>query len=134
MVLVYINSLNKNYKGQETYEFLFAKNNEINFGDDWDIMPASSGVVTPPPVDEIDMVGVLITNEIELELANTSDNFSMYDCVENIVALAWEKETPMDDMIRLVFHFGENIESVKEKLYSRDKIMKFIKELENEKK
>jgi hypothetical protein len=56
----------------------------------------------------------------------------MYDCVENVIALGWEKESPNDE-IRLVFHFGESLESVKEKLYSRDKIMKFDNQYEDEK-
>jgi hypothetical protein len=55
----------------------------------------------------------------------------MYDCVENVVAMGWEKESPDND-IRLVFHFGESIESVKKKIYSRDKIMEIVKEPENE--
>ncbi len=126
MVLIYINPLNKNYKGESTYEFLFAKNKEINHGEDWDMVPASSGVVTPPPMEEISEVGILKTNEIELDLTIQSDYFGMYDCVENIVALGWEKESP-EELERLVFHFGETMESVKEKLYSRDKIMEIIK-------
>jgi hypothetical protein len=132
MVLTYINPLNKNYKGEYTYEFLFSKTNEINFGDDWDVNPASSGTLTPPPIDDIEFVGILKTSDIELDLAISSDTFSMYDCVENVIALGWEKESPLDE-IRLVFHFGETIESVKEKLYSRDKIIKINNKLENEK-
>jgi hypothetical protein len=132
MVLTYINPLNKNYKGEFTYEFLFSKTNEINFGDDWDVNPASSGSLTPPPIDEIEMVGILKTSDIELDLAIHSDHFSMYDCVENVIALAWEKESPNDE-VRMVFQFGESVESVKEKLYSRDKIIKFDKEFEDEK-
>jgi hypothetical protein len=131
MVLTYINPLNKNYKGQYTYEFIFSKTNEINFGDDWDVLPAASGSLTPPPVDDIETVAILKTNDIELDLAIYSDNFSMYDCVENVIAMGWEKESPNNE-IRLVFHFGESYESVKEKLYSRDKIIVMIKTPENE--
>lgn len=119
MVLTYINALNKNYRGEFIYEFLFSKNEEINFGDDWDIAPASSGQQTPPPIKEIIAIGSLKTDEIDLELALNSDAFSMYDCVEKIIALAWERESP-DNEIRLVFHYGESAESVKDKLYSRD--------------
>lgn len=128
MVLTYINALNRNYKGEYSYEFIFSKSNEINFGDDWDVSPASSGTLTPPPINEMASVAILKTEDIELDLAINSDYFSMYDCVENIIALAWEKESPESET-RLVFHFGEDIEKVKEKIYSRDKIMEFIKEL-----
>jgi len=126
MVLIYINPLNKNYKGEQTYEFLFAKTQEITYGNDWDVAPASSVEVTPPPIEDVTLVGILKTDEIELELALMSDHFSMYDSVENIVALGWEKESPENEE-RLVFHFGEEFESVKKKIYSRDKIMETIK-------
>jgi hypothetical protein len=119
MYLVYINPLNKNYKGEFIYEFIFSKSNEIELGDDWMINPASSGQLTPPPIAEIDRVEILQNDLIELELVIFSDNFSMVEAVENIIALGWEKESPDNDK-RLVFHFGEKIESVMDKLYERD--------------
>lgn len=124
MVLTYINPLNKNYKGEVIYEFIFSNSVEINFGSDWDCNPASSGLITPPPIEDIKKVGVLNTTKIELDLAIQSEYFSMYDCVENILALGWEKESPLDE-VRLVFHFGETIDSVNNKLYSRDIVLKF---------
>lgn len=127
MVLTYINPLNKNYKGERTYEFLFSKNIEINFGEDWDVSPASAGTVTPPPLEEIVKVAILKTDKIELDLAIQSEYFSMYDCVEKIIALGWESESP-DNEERLVFHFGDTYETVKTKLYSRDKIIDFLNE------
>jgi hypothetical protein len=126
MVLTFINPLNKNYKGEFIYEFLFSETEEINFGEDWDTTPASSGVPQPPPIDEMVMVGLLKIMDTDLELAVSSDHFSMYDCVEKVIALAWERESP-DNETRLVFHFGESMDSVKEKIYSRDKIMTFEK-------
>ncbi len=119
MVLTYINSLNKNYKGEHTYEFLFSKSVEINFGEDWDVVPSTSGTVTPPPIEHIQGVAVLITKELDLILIQESDNFGMYDCVEKIIAMAWERESP-DDEDRIVFHFGDTYDEVKKKLYSRD--------------
>lgn len=119
MILTYINPLNKNFKGELTYEFLFSEDTEIDLGEDWDVQPASSGAVTPPPIESIIGVGILKTEYLEFDLAIFSDNFSMYDCLERIIALAWEKETPENDE-RLVFHFGESSESVLSKLYSRD--------------
>jgi len=41
--------------------------------------------------------------------------------------MGWEKESPPNEE-RLVFHFGESLESIKEKFYSRDKIIDIIKE------
>lgn len=125
MVLTYINPLNRNYKNEFIYEFIFSKTEEINFGDEWGITPASSGIQTPPSLEDIESVYLLVSDDIELELVLNSDGFSLYDCVEKIIALGWEKESP-DVEIRLVFHFGETIESVKQKLYSRDKKLQEI--------
>ena len=118
MKLLYINALNKNHRGESIYEFLFGSTLDIEFGESWDSVPASAADVTPPPIDYIHEVGVLVSDEIEIECVQYSD-FAVIDAVDTIVALGWEK-TPIDDVIRLVFHFGEDIESVKEKLYARD--------------
>ena len=57
---------------------------------------------------------------------------TVYDCVEGIIALGWESESPeIDD--RLVFRYGETIESVKEKIYSRDKLLAIINKEEIDK-
>ena len=76
----------------------------------------------------LDFVGTLITNHIELNLVLNSDDFGMYDAMENIIALGWEVDTP-EYQERLVFHYGETLESVKDKLYDRE--LEFeIKEIE----
>lgn len=122
MFLLYINPLGKNYKGEFIYEFIFGNKTEIEFGDDWDTVPASSGNLTPPDVKYIKQVETLKNSEIELELAINSDTFSYTDAVENIVAIAWEKESP-DDEKRMVFHYGELMTSVIDKLYARDIVL-----------
>jgi len=126
MYLIYINPLNKDFKGQNTYEFIFSKRTDnVEYGEDWDVEPASSGSPTPPNIEQVDEVGVLRSLDIELTLNIDSDNFSMYDCVEGIIALAWETESPeVED--RLVFKYGEDADSVKSKIYSRDKELKII--------
>lgn len=126
MILTYINPLNKNHMGEFLYEFIFSKDEKIDFGDDWDVTPASSGQPTPPPLNNIQMVGLLKSEEIELELAIYSDTFSLYDCAENILAMGWEKESPESE-VRMVFSFGETFDSVKDKLYNRDLQLEIIK-------
>jgi hypothetical protein len=126
MILTYINPLNKNYKGERTYEFLFSEKREIDFGEDWDVSPASNGTITPPPLNEIIGVAEFVSKDLELELALNSDHFSMYDCVENVIAIGWEKESPNNED-RLVFHFGDTFEKISQKLYDRDKKIKLNK-------
>ena len=56
--------------------------------------------------------------------------------MDGVLALGWEKETDDKDFSiikRLVFQFGESEESVKNKLYERDIVLQFEKELSYEK-
>lgn len=119
MKLLYINTVGKNHRGQNIYEFLFGRTTEIEYGENWDALPANAcDDVTPPPVDYIHEVGLLVSDEIELECVQHSD-FAVVDAVDDIVAMAWEK-VPVDGVIRLVFHFGDELQKVQDKLYARD--------------
>jgi hypothetical protein len=53
----------------------------------------------------------------------------MKDGVDRVVALGWEKDKDLDN--RLVFHFGDTEEVVKNKLYEKDIILEFYKEFEH---
>jgi len=124
--LVFVNGLGANYKGNKTYEFVFSKNNDV-WGDDWDTMPAN-GNPTTPNIDEIEKVGVLNREGIEMELVQNSDFFCMKDAVDKVVALGWEEDKDLEN--RLVFHYGMTEQEVKDKLYEKDIILEFYKEFE----
>ena len=122
--LVFVNGLGANYKGNKTYEFVFSKSDDV-WGDDWDTMPAN-GNPTTPNIDEIEKVGVLNREGIEMELVQNSDFFCMKDAVDKVVALAWEEDKDLD--YRLVFHYGMTEQEVKDKLYEKDIILEYYKE------
>ena len=122
--LVFVNGLGANYKGNKTYEFVFSKNNDV-WGDDWDTTPAN-GNPTTPDINEIEKVGVLNRENIEMELIQNSDFFCMKDAVDKVVALAWEEDKDLD--YRLVFHYGMSEQEVKDKLYEKDIILEYYKE------
>jgi len=131
MKLIYVNGLGPNYNGQNIYEFIFSKQKDI-WGEEWDSQPAS-GKPLPPQINYIEKVGVLKNSDIELNLIQESDFFSMYDAMDDVIALAWEIDDD-DSQIptnlkRLVFRFGEDIKSVEDKLYERDIILKYEKNL-----
>ena len=70
---------------------------------------------------------------MELELGKNSDYFSMEDIIDGILSLAWEKihEDSLESLEdRLVFHFGEDIISVEDKLYSKDLVLEYNKDYE----
>jgi hypothetical protein len=65
-----------------------------------------------------------------------SDVFSVIDSMDTVIALGWEKENDEKDFSlikRLVFNFGESEESVKNKLYERDIVLEFEKDVVYEK-
>jgi len=129
MRLIYVNELGPNYKGDNIYEFIFSDVEEV-WGDEWDAEPASSRP-SPPNIEYIKKVGVLRNSDIELNLVQNSDFFSVYDAVEDVIALGWEKsdsEFVVDENYkRLVFRYGESVKSVEDKLYERDIVLSYEK-------
>lgn len=131
--LIYVNKLGSNYKGENIYEFIFSDYNDNVWGDSWDSKPAN-GYPSPPDIEFILKVGVL-KNVLDFEVLQNSDIFSMIDGMDDVVALAWENESEevnFDIQKRLVFRFGETIESVKNKLYERDLVLEFEKKIQYE--
>jgi hypothetical protein len=128
LYLIYINKIGVNFKGEHIFEFLFS--DKTNY--DWDETWYESSVVTDkndltPDPSFIKLVGGLKTPELDLELIQNSGVFQIYNAVEGIIALGWEKlqddqEYPEE---RLVFRFGETKKSIEEKLYSLDLVLNY---------
>jgi len=125
MRLVYVNELGPNFKGNYVYEFIFSSNKDV-WGEEWESSPANRKPL-PPDIKYIEKVGVFSKESIEFELVQNSDYFSFIDAIDDVIALAWEKEIEEGVEIsiekRLVFRFGETKESVNDKLYARDLIL-----------
>ena len=132
--LIYINGMGPNFRGDNIYEFIFSDTLEV-FGENWESKPAI-GYPLPPDMEYIKKVGTLVNEDIVFELVQDSDVFSVIDSMDNVIALGWEKETNDIDFSltkRLVFHFGDTEEEVKNKLYERDIVLQFEKEVVYEK-
>lgn len=129
--LIYVNELGPNYKGDNIYEFIFTNNLADIWGESWESKP-SNGYPLPPNIDHVSKVGVLKNDKISMSVIQNSDYFSMVDAIDGIIALSWENE---DDEIdynhqkRLVFKFGDDEQSVKDKLYERDFVLEFEKKV-----
>jgi hypothetical protein len=123
-----------NFRGDNIYEFIFSNTLEV-FGENWESKPAN-GYPLPPDMEYIKKVGTLVNEDIVFELVQDSDVFSVIDSMDNVIALGWEKETNDIDFSltkRLVFHFGDTEEEVKNKLYERDIVLQFEKDVVYEK-
>ena len=126
MNLVFINELGPNFRGDNIYEFIFSDLDDV-YGEYWDSETAN-GKPTPPHVEFIKKVGVLKNCEVELDLIQNSDFFGMYDSIDGVIALGWEKPDHYEGK-RLVFQYGESIEIVENKLYEKDIVLKWEKNL-----
>ena len=128
--LVFVNELGPNFRGDNLYEFIFSDNEDVS-GEDWESSPAG-GNPQPPHIDYITKVGVLKNDKIKLNVLQNSDFFSFYDAVDKVIALSWEdieNEYYNEEDTRLVFHYGDSEEEVMSKLYERDIILTFEKNL-----
>ena len=128
--LVFVNELGPNFRGDNLYEFIFSNNEDVS-GEDWESSPAG-GNPQPPHIDYITKVGVLKNDKIKLNVIQNSDFFSFYDAVDKVIALSWEdieNEYYNEEDTRLVFHYGDSEEEVMSKLYERDIILTFEKNL-----
>ena len=133
--LIYVNGLGPNYKGDNIYEFIFSDVKEEVLGESWDSKP-SNGNPLPPNIEFIRKVGVLKNAEIKLSLIQDSDFFSMIDALDDVIALAWESDDSdinFDIEKRLVFRYGEDEKKIKDKLYERDIVLEFDKQVVYEK-
>jgi hypothetical protein len=119
MVLIYVNEIGSDYKGQKQYEFIFSKSTDLDI-EGWFVIPASATQSSKSPdIQYVDLVGLLKNTDLQLELVQDSDYFGVIDAVDNVIALAWEKFDFENDFDRLSFRFGENVESVTKKLKQR---------------
>ena len=67
-----------------------------------------------------------------MSLIQDSDFFSMIDALDDVIALAWESDDSdinFDMTKRLVFRFGEDEKTIKDKLYERDIVLEFEKKV-----
>jgi hypothetical protein len=131
LYLVYINRVGQNWKGDYIFEFLFSDVTENIDGDGWDAYPASNNP-EPPENKFIKKVGTLTSN-LNFDLVSESDSFAIWDAVDGVVSLAWENITEYEEYpdSRIHFRFGENLDSVEDKLYEKDHVLSYDKILKN---
>lgn len=128
MYLIYINHIGKNYKDENLFEFLFSDRTNLDWDENWyeSSVITDKNDLTPDP-SFIKLVGSLKTSELDLELIQNSGVFQIYNAVEGIIALGWEKLQDDQDYPeeRLVFRFGDSKDSVDDKLYSLDLVLNY---------
>ena len=124
--LVYVEPIGLNSHDMFEYDFLFSETPEIVWGEDWaEQCPAACDNMRPgnDMISEIRRLATIIP----FGLAQKNTCFSMQDCIDGIVALAWEDMSEYEEYpepIRLIFGFGETFGSVEDKLARRHQFFK----------
>ena len=128
MYLIYINRIGTTFKGEHIFEFLFSNSVEWDWDDTW----YESSVMTDtrelsPDESIVKTVGTLKTYEFDLELVQEDGVRDIYNAVEGIIALGWEKLEEDEEIPekRRVFNFGDTKESIDEQLYEYDLALKY---------
>ena len=117
--LVYVDYIGKDGDSLYVYILYIATDPSLVFGDYWDVLPIGqcSKEQKIPHESTIDNK-IEIRIPILLKLAQNNNSLSMTDVTDNILALAWEDLTMYEEYpeYRLILHYGENMNVVREKL------------------
>lgn len=123
LFLLFINYIGKDLDDKNLYEFLFGteKQKEVFWGEDFEQKPAGICNDLTPMEDSFEDVRK-IRVKFKLDLAKDSCCYSMSDCIDGVIALAWENidnydEYPTDG--RFIVQFGESFEVVEDKLANK---------------
>lgn len=116
--LGFIRLIGEENDGYFRYEFIFTDNADEFWGDNFEYKPA--GLVNDLiPSDEYITEIHIVKTKIKFDLVQNNMCFGMQDCMDGIVALAFEnideyENYPEDG--RLFFMFGESFDDVERKL------------------
>lgn len=122
LYLCFVRFVGSDVDGNNLYELLFTEDKDIFWGDGFEYMPASLVNGLTPSEGSYSLVKSIKTT-LKLSLATESCCHSMQDCIDGIIALAFEdisgyEEFPEEG--RLVLHFGESYDDVELKLLKHD--------------
>lgn len=123
--LGFIRLIGEENDGYFRYEFIFTDNIDEFWGDNFEYKPA--GLVKDLiPSDEYITEIHIVKTKIKFDLVQNNMCFGMQDCMDGIVALAFEnideyESYPEDG--RLFFMFGESFDEVERKLALKNILM-----------
>lgn len=127
--VVYIHYVGESADGQNIYHFYIGENYEDVWSDGW--WETAGNLREEMLMIDENMYSYVkeLKTDLTLDLATRSPCFSMQDCRDHCVALAWEdisqaEEYPEDG--RIVIQFGEPLDDVEVALAKRNMFMKFI--------
>ena len=123
--LLFVRLIGEENDGYYRYEFMFTDKPDEAWGENWEFKPCCL-VNDLMPSDEYISEVHIVKTKIKFDLIQDNCCFGMQDCLDGIVAVAFEniddlEEYPDDG--RLVFMFGETYEDVERKLATKGVLM-----------
>lgn len=123
--LGFINLIGEENDGYYRYEFIFTDDIDEFWGEDFEQKPCCL-VNNLTPNDEFITEIHIVKTKIKLDLVQNNCCFGFQDCIDGIVALAYENmdaydEYPQDG--RIFFRFGETFSEVENKLAIKNILM-----------
>lgn len=120
--LCFIRLVGEEADGLYRYEFIFTDNPDELWGENWEYKPCCLVNDLSPSEEYITEIRVVKT-KIKFDLIQDNCCFGMQDCLDGIVALAFEnidayEEYPENG--RLVFMFGDSEEDVEKNLAAKN--------------
>jgi hypothetical protein len=123
--LCFIRLIGEENDGYYRYEFIFTDNPDEVWGEDWEHKPI--GLINNPiPSDDYLTEIHIVKTKIKFDLIQNNMCFSMQDCLDGIVALAWQNIDELDaypEDGRIYFMFGESMNDVERKLALKNVLM-----------
>lgn len=128
--VIYVVHVGTDSDGLNIYHLLVSEDADNAWGECWEQPPAGNvpGKILMPDVSQYSYIKELKT-EISLNLAQDNTCFSMQDCRDGIVALAYEDISSYDDYpepFRIVIRFGDLIDDVDATLSERGLMTRFV--------
>ena len=116
----FIERIGNTEDGRPIYRFDFTYDKDVGWGEYFNVAPAGMMPILEPDKNSLSHSGKIIFPK-EIDLARNNMCYSMQDCFDGIIALAFSKLDPSDALLYddgkpFVIHYGELIDDVKNKL------------------
>ena len=118
MYLGFINFIGTEIDGYNQYEFIFTTHPDEFWGENFNYKPAGLCNGLEPDRKYVQKI-VVIKTLINLDLIQDSGCFSVQDCMDGVVSLAYQDLDGLDEYPeegRLFLNFGESYNDVERKL------------------
>lgn len=122
LTLCFAKSIGVDIDGNNVYELLFTEESDTFWGEGFEYMPTSLVTKLLPNEGSFSLRKTIKTN-LKLCLATESCCHSMQDCIDGIIALAYEDISNYEEFPengRLVLHYGDSYDKVERELAVRD--------------